>query len=175
MDLKTLLFEAINLRSFSNIWYWLVVAALWSIASNRIIGVPWDMVISARRQGGQALLDAEGLAHIHARRWIQTGGRSGLMILGLTAGLLSALAVWGFIHGIEFAQGLFLLLAPLTLVGLLSFRTASAIASEDIHGEALFRRLNRHRMVVQGIALLAIFVTAMWGMYHNMLTSVLGN
>ena len=32
------------MRSFSNLWYWIALAVLWSTVSHWVLGVPFDMV-----------------------------------------------------------------------------------------------------------------------------------
>ena len=53
MDLHLRIFEVIDMRSFSNLWYWIMLAVIWSSTSHWVLGVPHDMFIRARRQGGQ--------------------------------------------------------------------------------------------------------------------------
>jgi hypothetical protein len=74
----------------------------------------------------------------------------------------------GFIYWVEFAQALFLLMLPMTFVGLLSLNTARLIQDTAASGEALYTRLFRHRIFVQVIGMISIFLTAMWGMYTNL-------
>ena len=62
-------FEVIDIRSFSNLWFWMVLAVMWSSASHRVIGIPYDMIQNAKRHGGQAERDLEGLMQINARRF----------------------------------------------------------------------------------------------------------
>jgi hypothetical protein len=83
-------------------------------------------------------------------------------------------AILGFGYGNEVAQALFLLGFPLTGVGILSLRTAQRIRAEATRGEALIARISRHRLAVQAIGMVSIFVTAMWGMYQNMAIGPLG-
>ena len=42
-------FELIDMRSFSNLWFWIALAVLWSSVSHWVLGVPWDMVMRARK------------------------------------------------------------------------------------------------------------------------------
>ena len=49
--------EMIDMRSFSSLWYWVALAAFWSGCIHRVIGVPYDLVLRARRQGGDAEAD----------------------------------------------------------------------------------------------------------------------
>ena len=57
-------FEVIDIRSFSNLWFWMVLAVMWSSASHRVIGIPYDMIQNAKRHGGQAERDLEALMQI---------------------------------------------------------------------------------------------------------------
>lgn len=174
MNLTGTIFSVIDMRSFSNLWFWIALAVMWSTASHWVLGVPWDMVLRARRKGGQLQTDVEDLARIYVNRMLYIGRVSGTALMVLVAGFLSALGVLGFWYGMQFAQAVFLMAAPMSLVGLLSLRAATAIEAGENTGEALFRRLRRHRRVVQTVGMISIFVTAMWGMFQNMQMSVLG-
>ena len=55
-------FEVIDIRSFSNLWFWMVLAVMWSSASHRVIGIPYDMIQNAKRHGGQAERDHVSVA-----------------------------------------------------------------------------------------------------------------
>lgn len=166
--------EVIDLRSFSNLWFWIALAVMWSTASHWVLGVPWDMVMRARRKGGSLQRDVEDLARIYVNRMLYIGRVAGTLLLGLTSFGLAMLAVLGFWYDLQFFQALFLLGFPMAFVGALSLRTASLIDAGDNNGDALYRRLRRHRISVQAIGVVAIFVTAMWGMWQNMTGSVLG-
>ncbi|MBS0122547.1 component of SufBCD complex [Thetidibacter halocola] len=173
MDWYETVFEVIDMRSFSNLWFWIVLAVVWSSASHWVLGVPFDMVARARRNGGRAEQDLEDLVRINTNRLIFIVEEAGLWVAGLGSALLTGMGVLGFGYGIELAQALFLLAFPMSLVGLLSLRTSRRIQAGENSGEALWRRLVRHRFAVQGIGMLSIFVTALWGMYQNLSAHVL--
>lgn len=162
------------MRSFSNLWFWIALAVSWSTASHWVLGVPFDMVLRARRNGGQAETDVEDLTRINVNRLLYIGRVSGLWILGFACFFLSGLAVLGFVYRLEFAQAVFLLAFPMSMVGLLSLSTARLIESEGASGELLYKRLTRHRIYTQMIGTISIFITALWGMYQNMSIGVLG-
>jgi hypothetical protein len=61
-----------------------------------------------------------------------------------------------------------LLAFPMTLVGWLSLKLARKIADEIPTDDTLFRYLHRHRFWTQVIGMVSIFVTATYGMYHNL-------
>ena len=168
MDWYSVVFELIDMRSFSNLWYWIALAVLWSTTSHWVLGVPWDMIQRAARHGGEAQADLEDIVRVNCNRLFYIAGVSGLWLLGLVSGLLTSLAMLGFWYGIEFAQAVVLLAGPMTVVGALSLRSARIIRESALHGEALRRRLARHRIQTQVIGMISIFGTALWGMYQNM-------
>lgn len=168
MDFYSNIFELIDMRSFSNLWFWISLAVLWSTASHWVLGVPYDMVTRARRSGGQAEQDLEDLVRINTNRLLFISQVSGLWILGLGCFLLTGLALTGFVYGLEISQALFLLGFPMAIVGLLSVSTARLIHLEQAAGEQLWKRLGRHRLYVQITGVISIFITALWGMYQNL-------
>ena len=174
MDWYTSIFELIDMRSFSNLWFWIALAVVWSSASHWVLGVPYDMVQRARRVGGQAEVDLEDITRVNVNRLLYIGRLSGIWILAVLCFVLTALAILGFVYRVEFAQALFLLAFPMSLVGALSLVTAQKIEAEQARGEALRKRLTRCRLYTQMIGTLSIFVTALWGMYQNLSIGVLG-
>ena len=167
MDLQQSIFELIDTRSFSNMWYWIALAVVWSTASHWVLGVPFDMVQRARKHRGQAETDVEDLVRINCARLLYIGKVSGLWIIGIACFFLTGLAGIGFFYQIELAQAVFLIALPLSIVGAMSLSTARLIADQGLAGDALYNRLARHRVWVQVLGIVAIFVTAMWGMYQN--------
>ncbi len=174
MDLSQTVFDLIDMRSFSNLWFWVALAVFWSSASHWVMGVPWDAVLRAKRSGGQAEQDFEDLVRIHTNRILHISSVSGLWLMSLTCFVLTGLAMLGFSYGVEFAQAVFLLLCPMSIVGLLSVREAKFISATGPTGAALTKRVSRHRIWVQLIGMVSIFVTSIWGMYQNFLVSPLG-
>ncbi|WP_093922486.1 component of SufBCD complex [Sulfitobacter brevis] len=174
MDWYQTLFELIDMRSFSNLWFWIMLAVIWSSTSHWVLGVPFDMVVRARRFGEQAQIDLEDMVRINVNRLLYISQVSGLWLLGFTCFGLTTLTLLGFIYRLEFAQAVLLLAFPLSLIALLSLSTARLIQQEDAAGERLQKRLMRHRLYTQIIGMVAIFVTALWGMYQNMTLGPLG-
>tara|TARA_R110002049_G_scaffold23545_10_gene83705 strand:- start:94203 stop:94730 length:528 start_codon:yes stop_codon:yes gene_type:complete len=168
LDWYQTLLEMIDLRSFSNLWFWIMLAVVWSTASHWVLGVPFDMVLRARRHGGDAQTDLEDIVRINVNRLLYIAQTSGLWLLGLACFLLTTLGLLGFVYDIEFAQAVLMLGFPMSLVGLLSLSTARLIQLEQASGERLQRRLMRHRLYTQIIGMVAIFITALWGMYQNL-------
>ena len=162
------------MRSFSNLWYWIGLAVIWSTASHWVLGVPYDMIQRARRQGGQSEADLHDMVRIMCNRMLYIGNVAGLWLLAFGSAMVSALFVLGFWYDIEFAQALFLFAFPLSVVGLISISTARLISDEQPTGDLLYKRLNRHRLYTQVIGMVSVFVTAMWGMFQNLTLGALG-
>lgn len=174
MDLHQTIFELIDMRSFSNLWFWIALAVLWSSASHWVLGVPYDMIMRARRQGGQAEIDLEDIVRVNVNRLLYIGEVSGLWLLGFGCFLLTGLGIMGFVYNVEFAQAVFLLALPMAALGMMSLSTASLIAQEQLSGEPLRARLLRHRIYTQMLGVVSIFITALWGMYQNLSIGALG-
>lgn len=174
MDLSQTLFELIDMRSFSNLWFWIALAVFWSSASHWVLGVPWDSVLRAKRKGGQAEIDLQDLVRINSNRLLHIIDVSGLFLIGFTFFILTGLAGVGFAYNVEFAQAVFLLLFPMSIVSMLSVRVARRIRADSPTGEDLRKRLTRHRFWVQFIGMISIFVTSLWGMFQNFQISPLG-
>ncbi len=175
MDWYDSVFELIDMRSFSNLWFWIALAVMWSSTSHWVLGVPWDMAQRARKdESGQGATDFEDLVRIYTNRILYIAETSGLLLAGFVCFMLTMLVLMGFVYGMEFAQAVFLLGFPMSIIGLLSVGTARSVQRLSLHGEALYKRLHRHRMITQIIGVISIFVTAMWGMLQNMSISALG-
>lgn len=173
MNLTDSLLSTIDLRSFSNLWFWLVLAVAWSNVTHFVMGVPFDMVHRVRRRGGEGMEDLNTLALIQARRRMTILRSSGAWLVGFWLTVLTMLGVLGFWYGYELSQALFLLLGPLTLGAWLSLRLSARVEAQTLQGEALVRAIFWTRVLIQAIGLAAIFVTTMWGMWHNLTARIL--
>ena len=175
MDWYQNVFDLIDFRSFSNLWFWIALAVTWSTASHWVLGVPWDMAIRAQKgKNAQSIVDFEDMVRINSNRILFIAHESGLWLTGMVGFGLTVLVLLGFVYDNEFSQAVFMLSLPLTLVGLLSVRTATRIRAEGLSGPALIKRLSRHRFTIQVIGVVSLFFTAMWCMYQNMNAGVLG-
>ncbi len=162
------------MRSFSNLWFWIVLAVLWSSASHWVLGVPYDMVSRAKRRGGQDAEDLTDLLRINTGRILYIIEEAGLWIIAAGMFFLTGFFILGWFYAVEIAQALFLLGFPMAIVSMLSVRTARGLRNQDDSLDAVYKRLARHRLSVQAIGMVSIFVTAMWGMYVNLSIGVLG-
>ena len=174
MNLYQVLFELIDMRSFSNLWYWIILAVMWSSASHWVLGVPFDVISRARRQGGPLQDDLEVLVRINTDRMLYIAQNAGVWLVAFLCFLLTALLVLAVYYHVEFAQAVLLLLVPMSILSLLSLRTAGLIVAGENTGDALHRRLIRHRIATQALGMVSIFVTSMFGMYVNLYVGLLG-
>ncbi len=175
MDWYETVFEVIDMRSFSNLWYWIALAVLWSSVSHWVLGVPFDMIIRARRQkDAEAMADLQDLVRVNVRRILYIAETAGAWILLFGSAVFTALFLMAVFYDVEFAQAVLLLAAPLALLGALSVRTSLKIRDGGDQGDVLVRRLMRHRFFTQMIGVVAIFITAMFGMYKNLYVGPLG-
>ena len=173
VDVLDTVFEVIDMRSFSNLWFWIALAVLWSSTSHWVLGIPHDLIMRARREGGQAMEDIEDLARINTGRLLHIVDQGALVLVGLGCFWLTVLGMLAFWYDIEFAQAVFLLSFPMSIVVWVSVRASRRIAAGENKGEALCRRLMVHRRWTQGIGVVAIFVTAMYGTWQNLSVSIL--
>ena len=162
-----MLFDLIDMRSFSNLWYWIALGVIWSSASHWVLGVPYDMVYRARREQGQALDDLETIVRINVSRMLHASRSHGPGLIGVTCFLITVLGLLGFFYASEFAQAVLFLFVPLLVLGYLSLRASVKIEAGEGQGDALFRRLFRHRLSVQVLGMVSIFVTSLYGMWVN--------
>lgn len=169
MDFLDLVTQVIDLRSFSNLWYWIVLAILWSSLSHWVLGIPFHIVQRARQGHEDSLRDLHTLAEIHARRLLDFAEVSGTAMVASSAFVTTSLAVLGWGYQVEFCQAVILLLLPLIVVSGLSVRTAAVLHRTGFANLPI--RLRNHRLMVQGLGIVFIFVTAFWGMYTNVTVS----
>ena len=162
-----MIIRVIELNTFSNVWYWMAVIVTWAMASHWLIGVPFDLLFLARKATGQAVTDLEALVDINVRRIVMLDDLAGTWVVALGAFVLSVLGLTGFYYGIEIAQGIFALGAPLALVGLMNLRLARQLHQVPLAGKELVQRLFAVRLWTQVIGMLALFFTSMYGMYFN--------
>ena len=146
--------------SFQSIWYWALSALVWTLVSQRALGVPLDMLLRAARLP-EVQARVETLAHIAAERVRAVTGAAGPLLAALAGFCLATLAVLGFVYRIELARALAPLAFPLALVAANTARLAARLGAEDLRGEPLRRALARHRAWNQCIAILALFAQAL--------------
>jgi hypothetical protein len=169
------LLDLIEFRSFSSIWYWIVLVAVWSAATHWVLGVPQDVIARARRQGGQAEAEFRVMLRIGIRRRMWVQAPFGPWLLGAACFGMTVLVLLGFAYKVEFAQGSVLILAPMALVFALGQRLARQIAALHEDSPEVHPALARHRALVQAIGGLSVFVTTLWGMWQNLAFALPGH
>lgn len=159
-------------RSFATIWFWIMLATIWSWMGRNVLGVPPDLFRRASAENGEGVVLLDWLSLI-LPRW-RVGQREGAWLTGIGAFVLSALLILGFGYGLEMAQALFLLLGPLALVQLLNFRLARrlrAVLAAAQKGSAdpaqasleAAKRMRFHRHIVTFVSVLTVVIAALWG------------
>lgn len=168
-------FEVIDLRSFSNLWYWIGLAVLWSSVSHWVLGIPHDAILRARRGApASALDDLHDLTRVNVNRILYIVDVSGAWLALFGSAAITALGITAFAYQLEFAQALFFMALPLMILSALSARAARKIRTQSLQGEDLIRHLIRHRFAIQLLGVVSIFVTAMFGMWINLYTGPFG-
>jgi hypothetical protein len=163
--------EVIDFRSFSNLWFWIVLAVMWSTLSHWVIGVPFDLVRRAARGDERALHDMHLLANIQARRLVYLADETGVVATSFAFFTATVLMLLAFLYWIEFAQAVLFLFLPMVVVAMLAVRAARRV--EGLDPPDLGNLLAKHRRHVQGVGIVAIFTTSMFGMWINMNHSAL--
>ncbi|MGJ8622436.1 MAG: component of SufBCD complex [Yoonia sp.] len=168
MDWTDSILRVIELRTFSNIWFWLAVAVSWAVASHWFVGVPFDLLYRARKSGTQELADLEAIVDVNIRRFTAVTDLAGPYLVALLVFVLTMLGTAGFYYGLEIAQGLFILAAPLSIILWINVALAYQLRDAPLAGAALVKRLFRVRLFSQIIGAIALFFTSLYGMWYNL-------
>ncbi|MEL6642223.1 MAG: component of SufBCD complex [Pseudomonadota bacterium] len=168
MDWSEAIFDVINVRSFSSLWYWIAVAVLWSSLSHWVLGVPFDLISRARRRGGDAEQDLIDVVRVNVNRLLSIMDSSAAWLIGIVCFIVTSLLVMGVYYRIEFAQAVLFMVVPLCVVGALCVWSARRIQNQAEDVQMLFKMLATHRLWTQLIGMVSIFLTALYGMYHNL-------
>lgn len=160
-------FQTIDMRSFTSIWFWIVAVVVWTGIGHRVLGVPIDMAMRAYRAepDDPASRDMMDLVRINGARQVARFHETGAASVAGWSFLL-AVVIGLAVAGLELAQALALLLLPLTVVGALQLRLAFRLRNIE-PARDVAKALIWHRMSVQTIALIAFFATAIWGVLRN--------
>ncbi|MCP5088438.1 MAG: component of SufBCD complex [Rhodobacteraceae bacterium] len=155
--------EVIGSRSFASVWYWIVFALVWTRTTHWTLGVPYEDARMGRKHGGQYQVDFETVLEINTRKTLEVFDNHNIILTALAAFFLTTIFTLGFLFRIQFMQAGFLLLFPLSLVGLLSIRLAHSLTARPLHGEELYKAYVLHRRIKQLIGAVAIMFSAFWG------------
>ncbi len=160
--------EAISLRSFSSLWYWVAAAVFWIAATGRVLGISFASVNRARG-GGLALMQLETMTQIAVQIWVAGWQKWQVLWVALSAATLVGLSLLAFSYGIEFAQALWFLVFPYLMIMALQLRLALRILGEDVGDKALITMMYRFRIKVQLIGFTFISLTASFAFFHLMI------
>lgn len=165
--------EAVSLRSFSTLWYWIALAAFWAHSLRAVMGLPHKMVARARLdEAGLDLLEAAAQVQAHYRRAIWQRGQ--VWITALLGAALGALTVLAFAYGIELAAALWFIAVPALVFAGLDLRMARQILAQKGQGAALVQLIFRFNIYRQLIAMASILVTVCYGFIYMAQTGYFG-
>ena len=160
------MFGPFEYTSFFSVWYWVLTVTVWTQVCHRTLGVPYDMILRAGRLP-EGAADVEAMTRIAAARITAIHNAAGTLLAGLLGFVLAALAVFGFVSGIEPARAGFILVLPLSVVLLCTVRLALYIDRTGVTGAELRRRLARRRAWNQAIAITATLLAAFIALLHQ--------
>lgn len=165
-------------RAFGSVWYWLLLAVVWSIALRGILGIPSDVVGRAARVDPDGPDDPTALQlldwlSLGLPRW-HVGRAEAALLTGLGALLVTLTASLGFWLGLEGAQALTFLIAPLLMLLALRLRLAGQLSrdlvaaqSGAVSANAAARRAGltcvRNRRMALALALVTVAAASAWG------------
>ncbi|SMO63634.1 hypothetical protein [Paracoccus laeviglucosivorans] len=163
-------------RSFSSIWFWLLLTLSWTLAGRRIAGVPSDVLGAVRKPKGPddpaSLMLLDWLSLTLPRR--QLGRAEAVGLMGMATFVLTALFILGFFYGLEMAQALVLLMLPFGLLfaaemrlshrlaGIVDAAESGALTVNDAAAKAA-KLMRRQRVAINVGSLVAVAVTAWRG------------
>lgn len=164
----------IDLRAFSSLWYWVVVAGFWILAGRRVLDMPVDMLTRAHGWGGAAGEEFDRLAGIAIPRVLRRARELGPWLLALAGFALALVLGLGFGYGLELGQAAGFLLLPLVLIRLMEVQTARRL-EHGPRGAEMQSLLLWHRFRIQLLGLVFILLTAFWGAWRTMTVGALGH
>lgn len=178
------LIDVLDTRSFASVWYWLLLTTTWTWVSRGALGIPSELVRSLRRSGddapggGSGRNDAAALelldwVSLVAPRW-HVSHRDGALLLALASFVLTILAGLGFLYGLEMAQAMLLLVAPLLLLACWRVRLARRLTATLAEAEAgrlsvagaaadIARQVRVHLRATLVLSAVAVAAAAVWG------------
>lgn len=131
-------------------------AVVWILCTHRTLGVPYDMLLRARRLP-EVALKVEKIAYLYSERVEGLYHALGTVAALLTGFLLAGLFAIGFLSGVELAQAAFLILFPLAVLSYSTISTALKIVQRGFQGDMLVQILARRHFWHQMVAVCALF------------------
>ncbi len=162
------LLQYLDFNSFWSLWYWILMIITWSMTSHWTIGVPFDAVVLADRQGGVFAEHLDTLVEINVHRLLYYFERGGTFFAAFAGFVLSGIGTLGFYFGDEVALALFMLLAPLSLVMAFSVRFAIRVRQEGWRGGELRSHMRWRRFWNQVIGMFSITAASVAAIWVNL-------
>jgi hypothetical protein len=147
--------DAFGVSSFQTVWYWVLHVIVWIVATQYTLGVPYDMLLRARRLP-EVAHRVELLAVIAAERAAAIYEALGVVMALVGSFLLTGLFAIGFLNGVVLAQAIFLLLFPLAIMGYSTISVALRIKRRRFRGTVLVQVLARRHFWHQVVAVAAL-------------------
>lgn len=157
--------EAISLRSFSSLWYWIAVAVFWIAATGRVLGLPYGAVARAQA-GGAARVQFDMMAQYAAHIWVARWQKWQVVWVAAAAAGLVSLSMLAFSYGIELAQALWFLAMPYAILLALQLRLALHILGKDLRDDGLIQVIYRFRIISQLMGFAFVFTTSGFAFLH---------
>ena len=175
------LIAALDTRSFSSVWYWLMLTVTWTWVGRGALGIPSDLVRAVHRRAVEDAVETPAPDSLLLLDWVslvtprwQLGDRDGTVLTAATAFLVSALAWIGFAYGRELAQAMVLLVAPLLALVVLRIRLSTRLRatlaevethrlSADLAAADMARQITRHMRLTMALSMAAVGAAALWG------------
>lgn len=166
------LLAVLDTRAFVSVWYWLLLAGLWSWLGRGALGVPSELVRAVRAGQGdrvQRMLLLDWLSLV-VPRW-RIAPRDGAILTAIAGFAFASLAVLA-VSGTQFAQALLLLAGPLAVLGALRLRLAAGLARildaardgqpVDDAARAAAAAISRHMRVTMVLSTASVTLAAVW-------------
>ncbi|WP_424990147.1 hypothetical protein [Fluviibacterium sp. S390] len=166
--MPTTILDLIDLRSFSSVWYWILLGVIWSRVLTYPMGIPVDMLRAARAEDPAARERLAALTEIMVSRHLAHLNGLGPILVGFWAFALTGLILLSVVYRVEFAQAILVLALPLALAAWITARGARHMAQAQMTVDDLPRALSVLRWKLHALALLAVFFSAIWGMFYNL-------
>jgi hypothetical protein len=133
-----------------------------------VVGVPLDMIHRARRHGGQAAHDLETLVAVNVRRLQMFTPWDRIASAGFAAFILTSITVSAFFYDLEAAKGLFFIVFPISIAMGVNIYATACLRDDPPEGVALVKYLMSVRLWIQIIAMMATFISVIYGMFFNL-------
>ena len=159
-----LIADILSSRSFLSIWYWIFLAVCWAQLTHFTLGIGFHDVRHADRVRGQAMADLETMVAINLRNTMPMLKNYGAVLVGVMTFMLSVFLTIGLAFNFELMQAIGLFWFFLCILGIVSWKFMLRLEAEQPKGSDLVKAIQRHKLVKQIIGVLALFLTAFYGL-----------